>query len=459
MSIKIAIAHLVESRSDFLARRQQLVEEEIGALKWLHQKFSPIQSDLLKTEAEVREFARQVNGSAAECLIIHIPIWTEPILTLKLCNLISLPVLLLGNMRPETSSIVGLLGAGGALDQVGCKHERVFNSAESAGRRAVTAFIYAAATSNQLRGQTLGLFGSRSLGIFTTVADPAQWHKLFKLDLKHIDQSEIKVRAESLPEQLVSRHTSWLLDQLSGVEFGDLFNPAALERQVRSYLATRQLVEEYGLDFVGVKCQPELSDGYASQCISHMLMNGSVDADGIKAPVVHACESDADGALTMQILKLISGGRPAALLDLRWFDAAKGTWIVANCGAIPASFCAKENDPGGLSSIRMMPHVFGRGGGGALPGIVTPQQVTLARLCRKNGEYLMFIVSGEVLKPDPVLLSQTTAAFPQALIKTSCGMDFLQAYGSNHIHMVSECYIEAMISFCRLSEIPYKLWV
>lgn len=48
-------------------------------------------------------------------------------------------------------------------------------------------------------------------------------------------------------------------------------------------------MEERGYDFVGVKCQPELSNGYALQCVAHMLLNGFYDADGKKQAFVHAC--------------------------------------------------------------------------------------------------------------------------------------------------------------------------
>jgi L-fucose isomerase len=237
-----------------------------------------------------------------------------------------------------------------------------------------------------------------------------------------------------------------------------LFTPAAYERQVRSYLATRNLVKRYGLDFVGVKCQPELSDGYATQCIAHMLSNGQLDADGEKAITVHACESDADGALTMQILHLLSGGKPAALLDIRWFDVHQQCWTLANCGAVPAALCATDSDPTGLASINMEAHVFGKGGGGALPGVISPQPVTLARLCRKDGQYWMAILCGDVVEVNPDELARTTAVFPKAFVKTSAGTDFLNIYGSNHIHMVSGDVSQELIAFCRLVGIPWKIW-
>jgi L-fucose isomerase len=334
----------------------------------------------------------------------------------------------------------------------------MFDHQSSDSRKSIRAFIRSAAALKQLRGQTLGLFGGRSLGIFTAVADPAQWQRLFGVDIEYVDQKEIVEKAEALPAETVAAQFSWLTSSLGGVTYGENFTPLAVERQVRSYISTRMLAQQYGFDFVGVKCQPELSDGYVSQCVSHLLMNGVIDAEGPKEIIVHACESDADGALTMQILHLLSGGKSASLLDIRWFDPEKGVWTLANCGALPAEFCATHEDPGGLSTLRMMPHVFGRGGGGALSGIASPQQVTLARLCRKKGEYWLAIILGDIQPTNGYDINRVTPAFPKAFIKSSAGVDFLSVFGSNHIHMVNGDYTEELMAFCRLVGIPWQIW-
>ncbi|MDW7678840.1 MAG: fucose isomerase, partial [Bacillota bacterium] len=290
------------------------------------------------------------------------------------------------------------------------------------------------------------------------VADPGQWQRMFGVDIETVDQLDIVNVAEALDSVIVDKHVEWLKNKLKDVCFTNHFTPRNLERQVRSYLATMQLVQQYGFDFVGVKCQTELSDGYVSQCVAHMLMNSHMDMNGEKEIIVHACESDADGALTMQILKLLSGGKPTALLDVRWYDSARNTMILANCGAASSSFNATSEDPTGLSGISMVQHAFGKGGGGALPFQISPQEVTLARLCRKDGAYWMAIVVGSVTDGRDYQALPTTPEFPKAFINVHLDETFLQKFGSNHIHMVSGNQVEALIAFCRLSDIPYELW-
>jgi L-fucose isomerase len=456
MNTRLALANVADSRSDFLEVRRPLIQEELSSIDWLRQEYCPFESDVLHTPESVAAFAERATSYGAQALAIHFPIWADPIFSVKLANFMDVPILLLGNNRPETSSMVGMLGAGGALDQIGRQHFRQFGHSTETSRQQVRAFVRAATTLDQLHGQTLVLFGGRSLGIFTAVADPAQWQRIFGVDLQYVDQGEIITRAEAIPQEVVDQKVSWLLDSIGEVRFEGPFNRKALDRQMRSYLSTKQLASEYGADFVGVKCQSELSDGYVTQCVSHMIMNGSVDADGPKPITVHACESDADGALSMQILHLISGGSSAALMDIRWYDPQSQVWTLANCGAIPAGLCATCADPTGLSAIRMEPHVFGRGGGGALPATVNPQTVTLARLCRKNGEYWMAIVLGTTLSQNGN--TPITPAFPKAYVRSTAGIDFLKVFGSNHIHLVAGDYTEELIAFCTMAGLEYRLW-
>jgi L-fucose/D-arabinose isomerase len=458
MNIHLALAHVVDSRSDFLRVRMPLVEEEMKAIGWLRDEYHPIESGIICSSQDAFAFRDQVQSSKASSLLIHMPIWGDPIFSINLANQLPLPVMLLGNGRPETSSMVGMLGAGGALNQVGKTHFRVFDHTEEDNRVRIRAFARASAALSELRGQTLGLFGGRALGIFTTMADPAQWQKLFGVDIVYLDQGEIIRMAEALPEEDVCRHLEWLGQRFGGIHFNNSFTQLALQKQVRSYLATRRLAEMHHLHFIGVKCQPELSDGYVCQCVSHLLTNSRLDADGEKDITVHACESDADGALTMQILHLLSGGQAAALMDLRWFNRETGLWTLANCGAIPPSFAATPSDPSGLSAFHMEAHVFGHGGGGAVSGHVPPQKVTLARLCRENGEYWMAIVQGEIVDPLPSEKNLVTPAFPKAVVRSNAGLDFLSVFDSNHIHMVSGNLMEELSSFCRLGGIRCQIW-
>lgn len=458
MCMKVAIATIADSRADFFKIRKALIEEEVNGLDWIRNEFDCIESEIINNEENLKNFIDLIKFSGAKALIIHIPIWAEPAYASKLCSSIKLPVMLVGNNRSDTSSMVGLLGAGGALDEIGYPHIRIFNNNDIEAKGRVIAFIRAVAVIEELKGQTLGRFGGRSLGIITADIDPSQCMKLFGINVETIDQMEIIEEAEAIASSEIDNAMDWFLGGLGEIRYNAIFTEKSLEKQVRSYLATVKLAEKYKFDLVAVKCQPELSDGYVTQCVTHMLMNGTQDNYGGKASMVHACESDANGALTMHILKLLSGGKATALLDVRWFNKASGIWTLANCGALPLDFYGNKEGLEGIAAVNAVPHIFGTGGGGAMAGIAKSGQVTLARLCRKNGEYIMTIVASFIEEVDEEERAKTTYAFPKAFIKITEIEAFLDNFGSNHIHMIYGDFTEELVMYCRLMKMNYKVW-
>src|SRR5512137_1411189 len=105
--IKTMLVHLADGRPDFYLKREALVYEEINELDWLRQSGVEVyESPVLKSIQDIRKFAQSQECAGAQSLIIHLAIWANPIFSIKLHNLVSLPILLLGNGRPDTSSMV-----------------------------------------------------------------------------------------------------------------------------------------------------------------------------------------------------------------------------------------------------------------------------------------------------------------------------------------------------------------
>jgi L-fucose isomerase len=280
--------------------------------------------------------------------------------------------------------------------------------------------------------------------------------KRFGVGVSMLDQCEIVKRAASIDAATVRRHMDWICGRAS-VVLGPDFPEDAFERQVRSYIALRQLTEEYGAAFIAVKCQRELSDGYVCQCVGHLLMNGSEDADGKKKPVVFACESDANGALTMQILHLLSRGGPAALLDVRGLDTGTGRMIVANCGAVPEDMLRKDPESP-LSGVSLIRHAFGAGKGGACDARIREGEVTIARLCTKDEKMWIAATKGRVVALTDSENAMIPPSFPRGAIETGFDESFLQEFGSNHVHLVYGDHLDKVKTFCELTRLECRVW-
>lgn len=457
---RLGVLHLADSRSDFYKKREALVLEEIERIGWIFKEYDILNSSIVNSEKDLEKAIDIFLASGVKAMIVHLPIWADPIFTVKAATRIDGPILLLGNSREETSSMVAMLGSGGALGQIGKKHMRVFDHASADGIGAIRSFIAAVDAIENIKGKTLGTFGSMGLGIFTTVADPAQVMKIFGINIHYYDENLIIKNAEQVSDGEAEKICKWFSDHVQSVTFGGIFTEEAFLKQAKSYMATDSLAREHDLDILCVKCQQALSDGYTTQCMSHMLMNSTLDHEGTKAPVVHSCESDIDGAITMNILQELSKGQATSLLDIRSIKPDIGKMAFANCGSTAIDMFSAENkgSTNGMGKIDIMPHVFGEAGGCAFSGVFSPGNITLARLTRLNGVYRMDVIEGDIEEPLNDELAHVTKEFPKALVQARVTKEFLESFGSNHMHGVRGHFAKEIKTFCELIGIECKVW-
>jgi L-fucose isomerase len=417
--------------------------------------------EVARTRDEIDAQVDRLKATGVAAFIVHLPCWTAPNLVVHGVQRMGLPTLLVSNRDPGTHGSVGLLGAGGALDQIGYPHLRVRENFETTALgEKVLPFVRAAWAVKQLHGQVFGLFGGRSLGIDTGTFDPMQWRRQFGVDVEHIDQLEIIRRADLIDAKDTKKLVGWLEKTAASVDYdGVKLTPEKLAFQARCYLATREIIQEMGLDFVAIKCMPDLSTHYVPQCLSAALLPGPYDADGEQKPVPMACEGDGDGALTMQILSLVSGGQPTMFGDLSYLDDKNLTMYIPNCGAMCSWYAgrsAKANE--NLARIQLRPS-FRPGGGATFYFKAAPGLVTLARLSRRLGEYVMTIISGEAIEPSPEAYEEFVKArgshqLPTMFVHANLDFDELvDEFGSNHISGVAGEFAAELVHVCELLEI------
>ncbi|HWU38192.1 MAG TPA: hypothetical protein VN203_11155, partial [Candidatus Acidoferrum sp.] len=316
------------------------------------------------------------------------------------------------------------------------------------------------------RGTTYGLFGGRSMGMYTAVPALDQWRREFGVDIEHIDQWEIVRRAETIDRGRVTKARKWLEKHCGQVAYdGKALTPETLERQIRSYHAVRELINEWSLDFVGIKGQPELTNSFCTMDLTEAFLNDPYDWEGKHEPIVCATEADSDGALTMEIFKAIAG-TPVLFADVRHYDAEGGFWDLVNSGQHATYFAARSFDPKeNLPKVKLLPEIFYfPAGGAAVHHIAAPGEVTLARLTRKNGKYWMAIAPAEFLTfPEKKALAKaqaTTGEWPHAFAKLRVPPErFIATYSSNHIHGVYGDYVEELKWVCKILNMEAEVYV
>ncbi|MGQ9700753.1 MAG: L-fucose/L-arabinose isomerase family protein [Candidatus Bipolaricaulaceae bacterium] len=422
--------------------------------------------EIIWTAELARNEAERLRNLGCEATIFNFAVWSFPHLAVIAANFAPGPFLLFSNINPRYPGMVGMLASAGALDQIGVPHARLFGDIRDPdvlGR--VLAFIRAASTITRLKGETFGLFGGRPMGMYTAVADLDQWMSLFGIDVEHIDQWAIVRWAQSAPQDEVEHAFQWLSKKVGKIRYdGTQLTPEKLMLQIRSYIAVREMAKEFGLDFLGIKGQPELTDHFVTMDVPEAFLNDPYDWNGPKEPTVAATEADMDGALTMEILKHISN-EPVLFADLRHYDADLGAFDLCNSGNHATYFAGHSSDPDvNLPKVQFYPQGFYFPAGGAsVRHIAAPGPVTLARLARRKGRYWLAIIPGEFLDLPEELAerkaAETQVEWPHAFAKLEVEpRELLSEYDSNHIHGVYGDYVQELVWFAKLLGIEYRVF-
>jgi len=407
--------------------------------------------------------ARRLAAATPHLVILNIAVWAFPQFSMLAAAELKMPLLLFSSLSPQYPGMVGMLAAGGALDQIGRPHGRAWgdiDDPEVAAR--VLDWTKAGGAVGGLRGKTFGRIGGRPMGMYTAVANPDQWISQFGVDVEEIDQWEIVRRAAEVDPGRVRAGRLWLERHAAGVHYdGKQLTPELLERQVASYHAVCELIDEWKLDFSGIKGQPELTTHFATMDVTEAFLNDPYDWEGRKAVHVCATEADMDAALTMQIMNSISG-TPVLFADLRHYDREHEVWDLCNSGQHATWFAARSDDP--VENLRHV-HLYPEGfyfpaGGASIHHLAAPGKFTFARLTRLDGRYRMQVLRGELVTFDAAvndaLMKQSTYEWPHAFARLSADpSEILERYGSNHIHAVPGDHVAALRNFCRLARVTF----
>ncbi len=417
-----------------------------------------------RSRDEINDQVDQLSSSHIDVLVAHTPCWTSPNLVIHGIQRLGMPVALVTSRSAATHGMVGFFGAGGAMHQIGIDHLRIRDDYGSPSMtEKLLPFVKAARAVNALKGEVFGFFGGRSLGIDTGSFDPMQWRRLFGIDVEHIDQLEIIRQAELILENESERTDQlieWLEEHTKSVSYNDLvLTREKLAYQCACYLATKDIIKDKSLGFVAIKCMPDLSSNYVPQCISAALLPGTYDADGDKQTVSMACEADGDGALTMEIMKHITGGMPVLFGDLSHIDDQENVLYLPNCGAQSTWFAGRSADfRENLKQVELRPSVR-PGGGSTVYFPAAPGPITLARLYRWSGEYRMAIIPGEAItlsqeKSDEFIKARGVHQLPTAFVKVTAELEeIIDEFGSNHISGVAGDVEKELVQFCKLKGI------
>ena len=317
---------------------------------------------------------RFLRGQGVQVLVIYVGMWTYGSAAVAAASECGVPTVVWSDTQVQYVGIVGASVCRGSLDEAGISNSLVYGEMDDpVVRQELSVRCLGAAAATRLRGQTYGLMGSRSLGMYTAAIDANEWRRRFGIEVESWDQLEAIELARALPDAAVDQHLAWTRQEFGAV----LVKDEVMRAAIKLYLAAREIIARNGFDFVSVRCLPETPTAFTTFCYAIALLNDTSDADGPKPAICCACESDSNGALSMQILKHL-GGAPILFGDVRTVSLDQGEVWISNCGS-QATELAKNR-----KEVHWVEHGFQefewKIGAAAPQAVSKPGRVTLARL-------------------------------------------------------------------------------
>ncbi len=339
------------------------------------------------------------------------------------------PKLILGSTIPNFPGAVGLLAAASGLNHVGIKYSRLYvehfnqhNTYEDAIKTFLDtgSFTYpkqktidipitnqntqnAIQVKQKLKGMIYGGVGPRSMEMWNKISE-ADFLKYFGISRMGFDGLRLLKMTEKIEDQRAQDAYQFLIDNNLELKLGpdpdkDLTKDQIIF-QMKVYLALLQLKDEFKLDFVGVQDQLDWIQHYPATDLSLGLLNNKLRPESDGQTFVAATEVDDGAAITMQTLKLITGGQPVGFNDLRYWNSKLNLYWFVNSGSLAPYFAQGSHDSfKGAWTQRQTPMYFAAGGGTCTLVVKKPGTVTWARYSYQDGQ--LYLCAGRGITDVP----------------------------------------------------------
>ena len=432
-------------------------------------------SAVVWNHATVQSECERLNKAGVEAVVFNFAIWSYPDLTAQAAIRFNsdISIMMYGVLNPSYPGWVAYFASAGSMTEIGRPFARALgdlsdpavvaafdgwlNDSKPAQRKA------GIAAAKKLHGMRYGRFDGPSMGMYTGHVDESQWMSQFGVHVYHRGQLWFWELAQQIKRQRVQAGLDWLEKSCGEIKWdGKRLTRGAngtLARQVRLYLALKDFCRDEGIDFCGLTGQLDMTE-QAHMCIMDVpeaLLNDNADwEESHKKPLICATECDSNGALTMQLMHLISG-TPVLFADMRHYFADHDVYDLVNSGQHAPWFSRRSKDyRKNWEAVTLYPAMdfYFKAGGASVQFYSDPAElITLGRITRKKGQFQMHLVRASV--PDigldvmEELAHKTTYSWPHMYVRFKCPPEAIgQHYVSNHIHGIFGDHVASLTAAC-----------
>lgn len=379
-----------------------------------------------KPVASVAEGMQVVKKAKGERFINFMAGWAYPDFSVSpMWQLLrDVPMLMLGSAIPDFPGAVGLLATAAGTEHVGISTNRLFveNFEDHYSYSdAIDSFLNkgsynpaypepidisvteahrlkAKEVINQLKGSIYGAVGPRSMQMWNKISE-ADFLKYFGISREGFDGLRLLKMTEKIPDKRAEEALNFLIDKGMDIRLGTdpkkHLTKDMVIFQMKVYFALLELKKQFGLDFLGVQDQLDWIEHYPSTDLTLGILNNKLRPESDGKTVVAATEADDGAAITMQVLKLLSGGEPVGFNDLRYWNSQQGLYWFVNSGALAPYFAHGSHDSlKGAWSERQTYMYFKQGGGTCSVIVQIPGVVTWARFSYRNHQLYLAVGRG-----------------------------------------------------------------
>ncbi len=316
----------------------------------------------------------------------------------------------------------------------------------------------------QLKGQIYGAVGPRSMQMWNKISE-ADFLRYFGVSREGFDGLRLLKMTEKVPDSRAEAAMKFLVSKGMALKIGSDPDKHLTEEmvlfQMKVYFALLELKDRYGPDFIGVQDQLDWIEHYPATDLSLGLLNNKLRPESNGETIVAATEADDGAAITMQILKLLTGGEPAGFNDLRYWDRKQGLYWLVNSGALAPYFAYGQHDSlEGSWSERQTYMYFQKGGGTCTVVVRIPGVMTWARISYRNHQ--MYLCAGRGVTDVPTekqwkeRSANCSPDWPQWYVKFCGPIEW--KINSNHPITVVGDYLAELKAFADCIGIPFECY-
>ncbi len=432
LSILLAVVTMIDPRDEFYRNfqrdkgmdlREQYMASHQSLLQELGEK-EIIDLGVVNSKEGVYRATQNILENGCDGVIVNLPGWAPPGWGGLVHSGTGLPLLLTAPF-----ALSGPLAMRGELEALGADHHI------SLGRDgALNDFISRVKAKKllvSLRGKKYANVGGIAMEMHYAEMASSEALRVFGVETVYLDGAGILARSGKIsPERTASFIAR--LEKSVGSPIPD--DSGTLKRQISHYLALKDILEEEGVDFVSLKCQPEFSDEYGSLCFAQVFLPLAEDLEGSKKMIPLSCEGDFFASLAGYLLFTLTG-EPPLFADFIIPLYEENLLALQNCGGAPACYAGGGDIISCLGNSRIVRNLQGKSGSFCLDFMGEEiDKVTLLGMGKRRSSYWLSFQPGSVQRREeykPLLMD-----WPTFFLQVDDARGCLEKFYSQHITLV-----------------------